>query len=127
MITSKVIALSLLLVSPLALARVQMYAKAELKNSPAYGNHRADIVFQIDAKESLEVYNHDNIRVVAELLAEEETTATICFIFYAKNEAGEWEQISAPVLVPNYTSPATLSMGSTNGDIFTIVVEAQKV
>lgn len=124
---SKVFALSLLLVSPIALARVQMHTQAELKNSPTYGNHKCDIVFNIDANESLEVYNHGNVRVVAELLAEKEDTAVICFTISAKNAAGDWEQITSPVLVPNYTDPAMIGMGSTEGDTFTLTVEAKKV
>ena len=127
MITSKVLALILLLVSPLALARVQLHTQAELKNSKHYGHHSTDITFQIDAHESLEVYNHDNVKVVAELLAEEETTATACFTIYGKNAAGEFKKISAPVIVPNYTQPATISMESTDGEIFTMTVKAQKI
>ncbi|GMU19636.1 MAG: hypothetical protein AMXMBFR12_08280 [Candidatus Babeliales bacterium] len=127
MISSKVLALSLLLVSPFALARIQLHTQAELKSSKHYGNHSADITFQIDAHESLEVYNHGNVKVVAELLAEEETNATACFSIYAKNAAGEYEKISAPVIVPNYTEPAMISMGSTDGEIFTMTVKAQKV
>ena len=111
MISSKVLALSLLLVSPFALARVQLHTQAELKNSKQYGNHSTDITFQIDAHESLEVYNHGNVKVVAELLAEEEANATACFTIYGKNAAGEFEKISAPVIVPNYTDPAMISFG----------------
>ena len=127
MITSKVLALSLLFVSPLALARVQLHTQAELKNSKQYGNHSADITFQIDAHESLEVYNHGDVKLVAELLAEGEATATACFTIYGKNAAGDYEKISAPVIVPNYTQPAMLSLGSTDGEIFTMTVQAQKV
>lgn len=127
MISPKVLALSLLLVSPLALARVQLRTQAELKNSKQYGNHSTDIIFQIDAHEFLEVYNQGNIKIVAELLAEEEANATACFNIYAKNAAGEYEKISAPVIVPNYTEPAMISMGSTDGEIFTMTVNAQRV
>jgi len=127
MIFSKVLALSLLLVSPLALARVQLHTQAEFKNSKQYGNHSTDITFEIDAKECLEVYNHENVKVLAELLAEEEATATACFSIYAKNAVGEYEKISTPVIVPNYTEPAMISMGSTDGEIFTLTVKAQKV
>lgn len=127
MIFSKVLVLSLLLVSPLALARVQLHAQAELKNSKHYGNHSANITFQIDAHESLEVYNHGDVKVVAELLAEEEADATACFTIYGKNAAGEFEKISAPVIVPSYTEPAIISLGSTDGEIFTMTVKAQKV
>lgn len=124
---SNVFALSLLLVSPLALARVQMHTQAELTNSPRYGHHKADIVFNIDTNESLEVYNHENIRVTAGLLAEKENNCTIQFAIYAKNEAGEFELISSPVLVPNYTQPAELGIGSTNGDSFSLIVSAKKI
>lgn len=127
MIPSKVLALSLLLVSSLALARVQMHTKAELKNSPRYGNRTTDIVFQIDTNKSLEVCNHDNIRVVAELLEENETTATIHFTIYAKNEAGAWEKISAPSVVASYTEPAMIRIESNDGLDFTLVVKAQRV
>ncbi len=127
MISSKVLALSLLLVSPFALARVQLHTQAELKNSKQCSNHSTDITFQIDAHESLEVYNHGNVKVVAELLAEEEANATACFSIYAKNSAGEYEKISAPVIVTNYTEPAMISLGSSDGEIFTMTVSAQKI
>ena len=127
MIPSTVFALGLLLVSPAALARVQMHTKSELKNDPLYGNHTANVVFKIDANESLEVFKDEKFRVVAELLAEKEDTATVCFTIYAKNAAGQYEQILAPVLVPNYTDPAMVRIGSTAGDSFTITVEAQKI
>jgi len=127
MITSKVLALSLLLVCPLALARVQLHTQAELKNSKQYGNQSADVTFQIDAQESLEIYNHGNVKVEAELLAEKEDYAVASFAIYAKNTAGEYEKISTPVLTAHYTEPAILSMGSTDGEIFTLTVEAQKI
>lgn len=127
MISPKFFAISLLLACPFALARVQLRTQAELKNNSKQSNHNVDITFQIDAHESLEVYNHDNLKVVAELLAEEEATATVCFTVYAKNATGEYEKISAPVLVPNYTEPATIAVGSSDGEIFTMHVEAQRV
>lgn len=127
LITSKVFVFSLLLVSPLALARVQLHTQANLKNSQRYGSHSADATFQIDAHKSLEVYNHENIKVIAELLAEEESCATACFTIYGKNAAGEFEKISAPIVVPNYTDPAMISMGSSDGETFTLTVKAQKV
>ena len=124
---SKVFPLSLLFVSFLAFARVQFHTQAELKNSTRYGNHSADVAFQLDMHVSLEVYNKDNVYVVAELLREEETTATVCFTIYAKNTAGEYEIVGNPVLVPDYTAPASLSTGSTDGEIFTVTVSAQQV
>lgn len=123
---SKVFAFSLLLVSPLANARVQMHTQIELKNDPTYGNRSCDIVFTIDANESFEIYNHDNVRVVAELLAEREDCAIICFNIFAKT-ANEWEKILAPVLAPNHTEPALLHLGSSLGDDFKIIVSAQKI
>jgi hypothetical protein len=127
MISPKFFALSVLLVCPFALARVQFHTQAELKNAAKQFNHSIDIVFQLDAHESLEVYNRDNLKVVAELLAEEEVTATVSFTISAKNAVGEYEKISAPVLVPNYTDSATISMGSSDGELFTMRVKAQKV
>lgn len=127
MLTSKVFALSLLLVSPLALARVQMHTQAELNNSPRYGNHKTDIVFSIDTNESLEIYNHDNVRVVAELLSEEESSCTIGFNISVQNADGQWEQIASPAVRSDYEQPSTVRMGSSEGDDFSIIVSAQKV
>jgi|GEM_PF-1919699 hypothetical protein len=124
---SKVFALSLLLVCSLAHARIQFHVQAELKNSLRYGYHRADVTFEVDVHEVLEIYNRDNVRVTAELLAERETVAVICFAIYAKNDAGKFEMIAAPVIAPNYTEPATISLGSSDSEIFTLSVQAQKV
>jgi hypothetical protein len=127
MITSKILPLVLLLVSPLALARVQLHTQAELKNSKDYCNHSMDITFEIDAHESLEAYNQGDLKIVAELLAEDEATATTRFSVYGKNASGEYNIISAPVIVASYAKPAMISLGSVDGESFTMEVQAQKV
>ena len=124
---SNFLALSLLLICPAALGRVKMHTQAELKNSSAFGDHKCDITFDIDEYESLEVYNYANVRVVAELLAEKNDTAIVCFNVFAKNAEDQWQEIVSPVLVPNYTETALVSIGSTEGDTFTIRVDARKI
>lgn len=127
MISSKVFALMLLLVCPLALARVQFNTTMELKNSPRYGNRTSTTEIQLDLNTPLEIYNLDDVRIEAELLAEKDENAVICYSIYAKNESDDFEKILAPVLVPGYGKEATLVLGSTSGDGFTLKVIAQKV
>ncbi|MGB8467394.1 MAG: hypothetical protein WCE21_00155 [Candidatus Babeliales bacterium] len=127
MITTKALALSMLLVSSLTLARVQLHTQAQHQNSERYGNRSIDITFQIDKHQPLEIYNHDKIKIVAELLAEEEARATVSFTFYGKNNADEYEILLAPVIVPNYIDPAKVSLSSSDGELFTMTVQAQKV
>jgi hypothetical protein len=133
MIIYRVLALSLLLASSMALARVQLHTLVEVKNSKEYGNHNADITFQIDLDESLQVDDDGNVKLMAELQAERESNAGVKFTLYVKNMAGEYEKIFAPFIVPNYTEPAMVSIGShkkgnqSQGESFTITVEAQKV
>lgn len=123
---SKVFTLSLLLISSAALARVQMHTRAELKNDPIFGNRICDVVFNINVN-ALEIYNHDNIRVIAELLAEKEDNCIVSFTIFAKNDVDQWEQIKNPVLIPNYTETALLRMASSQGDSFTLEVDARKI
>lgn len=126
--SAKVFALSLLLVCPFTLARVQFDAHFELKNSPHYGNRILDTQVQLDENnKSAEVYSSEDFKIVAELLSEQENNATACYTIYAKNDLGEFEKIMDPVLVPNYTEEALLGMGSTDGDSFTMTLKAQKV
>lgn len=126
MMTSKVLVLSLLLVSPLALARVQMHTCAEHKNSAAYGDRSVELTFQIDANETLEVYNKNDVCIVTELLAESEESATARFAISVKNAAGEMERIAEPVVVMNYAETATIGMSTSTDEVFTLMVTAQK-
>jgi hypothetical protein len=102
----------------------------ELKNPARYGNRSITTVIQLNEKESVEVYNQDDVRIVAELLAEKETTATACYTIYTKNEDGTYERL-APVLVPSYTKEATLSLGTkidgVESKTFTWKLTAQKI
>lgn len=136
MTTSKILALSLLLISPLASACIQLRTQAEIKNSPQYGNRTMDVTFQIKPQQSLEIYNTDDVKIVAELLTAQETRCVVSFAIYAKNSAGEYEKLSNPVLVPNYTHTARISLGETfkdvdgqtiEGEIFTLSVDATKI
>lgn len=125
MITSKVLSLSLLLISSLAFARVEFHA--EFKDAKRYPNSSRNVAFQIDSGESLEVYNLDDVRIVAELLVQEEAAATVQFTIYGKNDVGEYDKISAPVLVVNYAEPAVFSVASSEDENFTLTVQADKV
>jgi hypothetical protein len=128
MIRSKILALSLLSISSLALAHVQLHIQLELENAKQLSNHSINTTVQFDEHESLEIYNQGGAKVVvAELLVQEEATATVSFTLYGKNNAGEYETISAPVLVLNYTDPAVFSQSSTNGETIKMTVQAQKV
>jgi hypothetical protein len=127
MIKSSFFALALLLVSSCALARIAVHTQVELVNCSVYGTHSADMDFQIEVNESLDVYHDDNLRIVAQLLAQDEDRAVIAFAVHAKNKAGEFDIIAEPVIVPDYTNPATVSIGSSDGENFAMTVTTHAV
>lgn len=126
--STKVFALSLLLVSPLALARVQCNATMEIKGFENFANRIITTEVQLDvSNQTAEIYRSDDMRIDAQLLAETEETATICYAIYAKNDAGEFVKVSEPVLVPAYGKEASLALGSTKGDNFKMVLNVSKI
>lgn len=126
--TSKIFALSLLLVCPLALARVNCNATMEIKGLPNSADRIITSEFQLDVdNKSTEVYRSDDLTINAQLLAENEETATISYNVYAKNEAGEFVKVSEPVLVPAYGQEATLAIGSTEGDSLNLTLKAHRI
>lgn len=125
MAISKILSLSLLLISSLAFARVEFHT--EFKDAKRYPNSTRNVAFQIDSGEFLEIYNLDDVRIVAELLVEEEATATVQFTIYGKNDAGEYAKVVSPVLAVNYAEPAVFSVASSEGENFTMTVQADKV
>ena len=126
MIISKPFSLSLLLISSLAFGRVQLHTLIESKNFKELNNHTIDVTFQCDAHEPVEIYNQDNVKVVVELLTEEETSAAVNFTIYSMHNSEDYEVVSSPVLSINYTDPAKISMGSSNGGELSVIIEAQK-
>lgn len=125
--TSKIFALSLLLVSPLALARVQCNTTMEFKEIPNIANRIISAEVQLDEHVSTEIYSSDDMRIDAELLEEKDENATICYTIYAKNETGEFQKIMEPVLVPEYGQDATVAFSSTEGDSISIVTNATRI
>jgi hypothetical protein len=125
--TSKILAISLLLVSPLALARVQLNTTMQIKGLANVANRTITTEVQLDKNVSAEIYSSDDMRIDAELIDEKDETATIGFTIYAKNENGDFEKISEPVLVPAYGQDATLAIGSTEGDSISIVTNATRI
>ncbi len=136
MISSKVLAFGLLFSSPFAfatvqldtslVAKVQVDPNEEFTDSKRYSDHTIDTIIQLDTNESQEIYNHDDVKIVAQLLAEEENTATVGFTIYTKNKSGEFQKFAEPVLVATYTEPAGLGMGATSGESIRITIKAQK-
>lgn len=129
MIYSKVFALSLLLVSPFALARVNLNTNMEI-NHP-FPTQTIAAENQLDVKESAVVYDANNMRVEAELLAEQENDALVRYTISAKNAEGAYEVIAAPELCATYGKTATLSIGQKSEqteqvDSFKITLEVSK-
>ena len=134
--TCKFLSLGLLLVCPMALARVQLHTQAEIKNSPRYGDCGTDMEFELDLNESVEICNEGDIRIIAKLLTEKEEVARVSFSVYDKNSAGEYEEIASPELVVNYNDSvrARVAMSSyknhkkDEGESFSVtIINAQKV
>jgi hypothetical protein len=125
--TSKFLALSLLLVSSVALARVKFNTYMEFNNVSNIPNGNLTTQVELDANVLTEIYSADDMRIDAELLEEKDETATICYTIYAKNETGDFEKISAPVLSAAYGQEANLALGSAEGASINIVANATKI
>lgn len=125
--TTKFFALSLLLVSSAALARVQFNTAINFNGFSNIANQTIASETQLDANTSAQIYSSDDVRIDAELIDEKDESATISYAIYAKNEAGDFEKISAPVLVAAYGQDATVAIGSTEGASINIVANATKI
>lgn len=126
MISSKLFALILLFSCPLALARVQCNTYVEF-NQPEQQKRIITTEIQLDVNTPFISYNGDDMRIEATLVSEQDIDATVRYSVYAKNIVGEFELITAPELRAVYGETAQVSMGNTNGDIFTLRLDAKKV
>lgn len=127
MFSSKLFALGLLLTCPFALARVQCNTYVELNQPEQQKKRTITTEIQLDANKPFVAYNGDDVRIEATLVSEQDVDATVRYSVYAKNTAGEFELITAPELCAVYGETAQVGMGSTNGDIFTLRLDAQKI
>lgn len=133
MISPKVLALSLLLVSPLALARVQLNATMEINDPLKKQNRTISTEVQLDADKSVTIFDGDDMRIEVKLLAEQENEAHVRYFVYAKNTDGVYEAVTSPELCAIYGDTASLIIGnkSQQGNSFkpqlNLSVKAQKV
>jgi hypothetical protein len=116
MIYLKVLALSLLFSGPYSYARIQLHTKADFCDSARFGDHHCDTTCQLNIHEPIDVYTHDIVKMVAELLSEGPESCVVHFDCYAKNPAGQYEKIDQHVLAINYTDPAKISRRQIDGE-----------
>lgn len=131
MITSKVFALSLLLCSPLVLARVQLNSVVEVNHPLQDGKRTLTTEIQLATDESALICDSNNLRIETSVLSEQQDKATVQYSVYAENREGAYELIAAPVLCAAYGEPATVTFGqkSENGekvDTLKITLNASK-
>lgn len=124
MISPKIFALSLLFVSPLALARVQCTADMEINHLAQ--NRSISTQVTLDVNESVEVYNNDDTCITAKLLTEDETQANVQYTVSVKNAEGVYEVATTPEVCAIYGDTTAVSIGNTDGDSFTMTLKANK-
>lgn len=130
MIYSKFLALSLLLVSPFALARVNLNTNMEINNP--FPQQTIINEVQLDTNVSVVVYDANNMRVEAELLQEQENDALVRYTVSAKNAEGVYEAIATPELAVVYGQASVIKLGqkSAEGDqagFLTVIANASKI
>ena len=127
MISSKLFVLGLLLSCPFALARVQCNTYVEFNQTEQQKKRTITTEIQLDTHKPFVAYNGDDMRIEATLVSEQDVDATVQYSIYARNAEGTFELITAPELCAVYGKTAQIGMGNTNGDIFTLRLDAQKI
>ena len=111
MITSKILSLSLLLVSQIALARVQLTTTIEINYPSNQYNHTISNDVQLDSNESVIIYDGSDVRVQSEVISEQENTVLVRYTLYAKNDQGTYDLVASPELHALYGQAATVKFG----------------
>ncbi len=128
MFNSKILALSLLLVSPLALARVHLNMTMEMNNP--FQTKTITTEADLDANVSIVVYESDDIRIEAELVSEDADRTTVKYTVSAKTAEGLAQLISAPELSLAYGQVGSLTFENkslqTEKAALTITAQAKK-
>ncbi len=127
MISSKVFALSLLLVCPLALARVQLNADMEITNPSKQYYRGITTEVKLDANVPADAYKSDELHIKVQLLDEQENMVHVRYTVSAINAEGDFVIVAEPELCAVYGDTAKISLGNTNGDTFTMTLQAQKI
>jgi hypothetical protein len=106
---SKIVALSMLLVTPFALARVQLDAHFKINHSLENKNRSIATQLPLDAEESPTViYEDGDLRIEAQVLAELENEVLVRYTLSVKNTHDVYEIVSAPKFRAAYGETATL-------------------
>ena len=126
MISSKFFALALLLVCPLALARVHVSANIEMNNSQQQSRTISTEV-ALDANEGAVVFDDNTMHIETVLLDQQDNEAHVRYAISIPNAEGNYEIIAAPELCAVYGEVATVSLGNTNGDTLIMAVKATKI
>jgi hypothetical protein len=114
MISSKHLALGLLLSSPIALARVQLNTQIEVDRPTQQSKQTISTEIQLDGRESnTVVYNSDEVCIETCLLAEKENLAHVRYFVRVKNAEGAFELVATPELLATYGDTASVTFGET--------------
>lgn len=124
---AKFFALSLLLMSPLALARVHYQVTTQANGFSDETNQATSTELQLDANTSGQIYSNDEIQINVELVEEGEENALMRLTIFAKNENGEFEKISEPTITHAYDQDGILELGATDGKSLVIASRVNRI
>jgi hypothetical protein len=131
MISPKIFALSLLLISPLALARVHFTTTIEMTHPSTQNTRTITAEAELENHASVVFHTSDDLLIEAQLLDERDKVAVVRYTVLVKNEQDVYEKMAEPVLHAAYDDIATLKIGQTIGDVeqndLTLTVKATKL
>lgn len=123
---AKQLLLSLLLYFSFAAAKVQFSTEIQLEELMCHKNHSSKVVFIIDEQDPLLIFDDNNLKITVKLLEEFDTKATLEFTLFVKNELGEFEIFSKPVVTINYLKEAQVTIKTSVGQVCNLTISAQR-
>jgi hypothetical protein len=131
MISSKVLSIGLLLVSPIALARVQLSSNIEVQFPQENIKRFLATEIKLDTNETAVICDSNGLLVEMSALSEQQDQAVVQYSVFLENVKGEYELVTEPVLRVSYGEMATVSLGQNvdgvQTDSITIKLMATKI
>ena len=126
MISTKIGLLSLLCISPQALAYVQCDTDLELRVSPQ-PERRLAITTKHELHKSAVIYASDDMRIEATLVSEQDDSMMLHYAVYASNTEGIFELVTEPKINAYYGQQAGITIGNDLNDVITLQLNAKKI
>lgn len=125
MFFSRILPIGLIVACHFANAHVQIDTCVEFKTK-THNKRSINAKVKLEAGLPALVHESNDLRIEALVLDEQEKQAIVAFAVHATNGNGEFELVTAPTLSVTYGQTATLNLGSTNGDNFSMTLKTQK-